>query len=302
MFYRLSRGQKIFNVVNCVFLLLLACVCFYPFWFVIIASLSEPTQMNTTYIWPKEFYIKNYWIVFGTTGILRAYLISVLRVAIAVPLMLLVTGAAAFVLSRKELMFRRTIIIYFFITMFFSGGLIPYYLTVKTVGLLNTFWVYVVPVLFSVWSMIVMKTSIQSLPEGLVEAALMDGSSYVRIFWQIILPLSTAMLAVLGLFSAVGHWNDWFVGAFYVSNRKLRPLQTFLQLEVTRAANQALFSQIGEFGIDQGWEEEELWALMNNPKSLVLAYIVVATVPIMLVYPFLQRYFTRGVLIGSLKE
>ena len=302
MHYRLSTGQNVFRTANCVFLFLLACITFYPFWYTIVASLSEPMMMNTTYLWPRELYIKNYWIVFSTEGILRAYLISVLRVVVAVPAMLMVTGAAAFVLSRREMMFRRTIIIYFFITMFFAGGLIPYYMTIKTVGLLNRFLVYVIPAMFSVWTMIVMKTSIQSLPEGLVEAALMDGSSYMRIFLQIILPLSKAMLAVLGLFSAVGHWNEWFTGAFYVSNKNIRPLQTFLQLEVTKAANQRLFSKIAGFGEEHGWDERDLWSLMSNPKSLQLAYIVVATVPLMILYPFLQKYFTKGVLIGSLKE
>ena len=184
-----------------------------------------------------------------------------------------VTGAAAFVLSRKEMMFRRIIISYFFFTMFFSGGLIPHYMTVTTVGLLNTFWVFVIPFLFQVWPMIVMKTSIQSLPAGLVDAALIDGASYTRIFLRIILPLSKVILAVLGLFSAVGWWNDWFYGAFYVTSPKLRPLQAFLG-EVKRL----------------------------TPHSLQLAYIVCATVPILLVYPFLQKYFVKGVLIGSIKE
>ena len=230
--FKLSGGELAFKICNYSFLAILAVITFYPFYFILLTSFEHPDSMMITYFWPKRFFYANYYLVLGTPGIWWSFLISVLRLATAVPAMLLVTSAAAFVLSRKEMLFRTPIIIYFFITMFYGGGLIPFYLTVKAVGLYNSFLVYVIPTIFSVWTMIIMKTMIQSLPQGLVDATLMDGASYTRIYLQVILPLSKAMLAVLGMFAAVGTWNDWFTGLFYIENAKLRPLQTFLMTEI----------------------------------------------------------------------
>ena len=152
MRYRLTVGESAFKVVNYTFLALLGAVTLYPFWYVIMVSFSDPVLGTNAYFWPKEFYYANYWLVFTTHGIGRAYVVTVLRVAAAVPLMLLVTGSTAFGLTRKEMIGRKVIILVFFITMFFGGGLIPYYMVLKTVGLLNTFWVYVFPAAFSVWT------------------------------------------------------------------------------------------------------------------------------------------------------
>ena len=166
----------------------------------------------------------------GSPGVWRALGVTVLRVATGVPLMLVVTGTAAFALTRRELLGRKIIILFFFLSIFFEVGLIPYYMVLRSFGLLNTFWVYVIPTGFSVWTMIVMKTSFQGLPDGLTEAARMDGAGYARIFFSIVVPLSVPMFAVLGLFSAVSHWNDYFTGEFFVNlEPKLWPLQTFLR-------------------------------------------------------------------------
>ncbi len=308
----LRPSEKLFRVSNYLLLGLLSFITLYPFWFIIQASITDPATRFGLF-WPRAFYYANYWLVFVKSAIWgasiwNAYLVTILRVIVTVPLMLLVTGAAAFSLTRKELKARKIIITYYFITMFVSGGLIPYYMVLKTMGLLNTFLVYVFPMLFSVWTMIVMKTSFQGLPEGLVEAALIDGASYGRIFFRIILPLSTPMIATLGLFQAVWHWNDWFVGAFYARDPHLWPLQTFLRYAVinpggggsmaytlgARAANNPeRFSEDPRIMVE---------LLKVTPESLKYAFIVVTTVPILLVYPFIQRYFIKGVLIGSIKE
>ena len=222
--------------------------------------------------------------------------------------MLLVTSAAAFVLSRKEMVFRKAIILYFFITMFFSGGLIPMYMTIRAVGLFNRFLVMVIPVLFSVWTMIVMKTMIQQLPEGLVEAALMDGAGFLRIYLTIILPLSKAMLATLGLFFAVGQWNEWFTGAFYIKDRALRPLSTFLQIEVLKQGGNGWYTKVGQMRADHPeWDQDQdllmkLELLLFSSNSLDMASFVLGVFPIVVLYPFLQRFFIKGVLIGSIKE
>ena len=308
MYYRLSGSQKAFKVVNYSFLFVLACVTLYPFYFIVIRSVSHPLEMFTAYFWPKRFFTFNYWFILATSGIGRAYLNSILRLLVGVPSMLLVTSAAAFVLSRKEMVFRKVIILYFFITMFFSGGLIPMYMTIRAVGLFNRFLVMVIPVLFSVWTMIVMKTMIQQLPEGLVEAALMDGAGFLRIYLTIILPLSKAMLATLGLFFAVGQWNEWFTGAFYIKDRALRPLSTFLQIEVLKQGGNGWYTKVGQMRADHPeWDQDQdllmkLELLLFSSNSLDMASFVLGVFPIVVLYPFLQRFFIKGVLIGSIKE
>ena len=304
--YKLSTGRQVFRVFNYFFLVFLGLVTLYPFWFVIQSSFSDPT-FRMALFWPRGFFYINYWLVFTTEGIGMAYVITILRVIAAVPLMLVVTGAAAFALTRKELKGRKLIITYYFITMFISGGLIPFYMLLKTVGLLNTFWVYVLPVVFSVWTMIVMKTSFQGLPEGLVEAGLIDGASYGKIFLLIIMPLSLPMIATLGLFQAVWHWNDWFFGAYYVKDQVLRPLQTFLRYAVLNTQSTAISWVIGHNAHeypDRFSQDPRIVAQLRKvtPEAMKQAYIVVSTLPIMFVYPFLQKYFIKGVLIGSIKE
>ncbi len=302
--HRYSASERVFRICIYGFLALLTVATLYPFWFVIQASFTDPVY-RISYLWPKGFFYRTYWLVLNEEGLGRAYLITIMRVIVTVPIMLLVTGCAAFALTRKELRGRKLIILYYFITMFISGGLIPFYMLLKTIGLLNTFWVFVFPMVFSVWTMIVMKTSFQGLPEGLVEAALMDGASYGRIFFRIILPLSIPMITTLGLFQAVWHWNDWFYGAFYIKEPRLRPLQTFLRFAILTVSNIA-----GKLGHDTTWYPERFSAdprivleiARITPAQVKLAYIVVTTIPILLVYPFIQRYFIKGVLIGSVKE
>lgn len=312
MRYNPTASEIIFKIFNCTFLAALALTTFYPFYFILISSLSHPDTMLVSYIWPKQFFFANYYLVLATRELWWAFLISVGRLATAVPAMLLVTSAAAFALSRREMLLRTPIIFYFFITMFFSGGLIPYYITVKAVGLFDSFLVYVIPTLFSVWSMIVMKTSIQTLPSGLVDAALIDGASYIRIHFQVILPLSKAMLAVLGLFAAVGAWNDWFTGLFYVQNPRLRPLQTFLQTEaLIRSRDWIRYRDMRPYLDEDSQLYQDVQSLFKSDaknlsikaiNSMARAYIMVGLVPIVMLYPFLQKYFVKGVLIGSMKE
>ena len=306
----LSRGEKVFRLFNCGFLILLSLVTLYPFYYVAILSLSDPT-LPSPYFWVNaaDLYTMNYQVVFTEPGLGRAYFISVARVALGVPLMLIVTGCAAFALTKKTLKLRTPIILFFLFTMFFGGGLIPYYMLLKTLGMLNTFWVLVIPGVFSIWTMIVTKTSFRGLPDGLIEAARMDGASYPRVFFQIVLPLSKAMLAALGLFHAVGLWNEWFTGAFFITTRKLRPLQTFLQDILLRYSLETLLSEAdwsGEMLFERfrflNSYEQALELQKLTSRSMESAYVMASIVPIIILYPFLQRYFVKGVLIGAIKE
>ena len=299
MYYRRTPSETLFRAGNYALLAFLGAVTFYPFWYLVVNSLSDPVAGVDAMLWPKEFYWANYWIVADTPGVWRALGITVLRVATGVPLMLVVTGTAAFALTRRELLGRKIIILFFFLSIFFEVGLIPYYMVLRAFGLLNTFWVYVIPAGFSVWTMIVMKTSFQGLPDGLTEAARMDGAGYATIFFRIVVPLSLPMFAVLGLFSAVTHWNDYFTGEFFVNTEpKLWPLQTFLRVSRQNAID-ILKGVILDYSNMSLLEEE---ASRLTQRSLDMAYTVFAMLPILLVYPWLQRYFVKGVLIGSIKE
>jgi putative aldouronate transport system permease protein len=188
----------------------------------------------------------------------------------------------------------------FFITMLFGGGLIPYYLQLLKVGLINSFWVYIIPGLFSVWNMIVMKTSFKSnIPESLIESVKIDGAGYFRVYFSLVIPLSIPLLAALSLFTAVGHWNDWFAGAFFVDDPKLQPLQTYLQrvLSSVEARNMINDKQLTTIRSAKMYNPDAI-----TTRSVRMATIMVATAPILIVYPFLQKYFVKGVMIGSIKE
>lgn len=304
---RVPVPERVFRVFNYTFLAVLSFLTLFPFWYVVVSSLSHPVLGASAVLWPQELYTANYWLVFTTEGIWQAYLITILRVGVTVPLGLLITGAAAFVLTRKEMLGRKPIIVFFFITMFFNGGLIPLFMVMRTIGILNTFWVLVLPQLFSVWVMIVMKTSFQGLPEGLVEAAIIDGADYFTTYMRIILPLSVPMLATLGLFQAVALWNDWFSGAFFVRDEALKPLQTFLQTRVLKGGLADLLISVraddpSVYGAALPDEDLKRKLFQITSRSLESAYVIVSTVPILIVYPFLQKYFVKGVLVGSIKE
>ena len=235
MAFQMTTGERVFRVFNYSFLLVLGVATLYPFWYVLQASLTDPLHKISYFLpkgGPNGLFYANYYKVFEHGGIWQAYLISVLRVIAAVPLMVLITGGAAFALTRRDLFGRKTLIFFFLIVMFVNGGLIPLYMVFRTFGLLDSFWVLVLPFVFTTWTMIVMKTSFQTLPEGLVEAGIIDGANYMSIFFRIVLPLSIPMVATLALFTAVSQWNEWFYGAFFIRNTRLRPLQTFLRVAV----------------------------------------------------------------------
>lgn len=297
-----TQGEKIFGLINTIGMIILAFLFVYPFWYILILSLNEGQDAlkGGIYWWPRALTLGNYAVVFNDSTIINAFTISILRTLIGTIGSIFITSMVAYGLSRKELPGRNTLITIFFITMLFGGGLIPYYLQLMKLGLINNFWVYIIPGLFSVWNMIVMKTSFKNnIPESLIESMRIDGSGYFRVYFNLILPLSLPLLAALSLFTAVGHWNDWFSGAFFVNNLKLQPLQTYLQrvmstMEATRMISATQMNSIRN-------------AQMYNPaaittRSVRMATIMVTTLPILFVYPFLQRYFIKGVMIGSIKE
>lgn len=281
--------------------MLLALICFYPFWYLFVISINDgmDSARGGLYFWPRIFSIENIKTILSWNVFYEALWISVLRVIVYVPLHLLVTSAAAYAMSRKEFVLREGIATYMLITMLFGGGLIPFYLVLHNLHLTNSFWVYIIPGLFSVWTMIVMRTSFYGIPESLAESAKIDGATDFTIYFRIVLPLSLPMIATLALFAAVGQWNDWFAGAFYVNTRSLVPLQTFVQYMLMRGGADDLVAAAARAQMDQMSATSNAVKFTSN--SLKYTSVLLASIPIILVYPFLQKYFVKGVMIGSVK-
>lgn len=246
------------------------------------------------YFWPREFTLDNYKEVFEDGKIMKAYGITVARTVIGTGLSLIVTTLAAFALKEEDLPGRKIITMLITFTMLFGGGMIPTYIQYKNLGLLNSFWVYVIPGMVSVTNLLMVRTFFESIPTSLEESAKLDGCGYFKTYTQIIIPLSKPVLAVVGLYTAVGHWNDWFSGAFYMSSSKLWPVQTVLQQMLSRAMAASQEVTTASQAIAQANS-----AVTSD--SLKMAAVIITTVPILCIYPFAQKYFAKGAMIGAVK-
>lgn len=289
-----SLQEKIFDVLVYGMAVLLILLIIYPLWFVIIAFFSNPQDVATGAVqfWPKSWSLEGYKTLFAQPLIWRSYFNTILYTVAGTAFGLLVNIPVGYALSRRDLFGRKWISLLYVVPMFVTGGLIPIYLVTKNFGLLNTVWVMIVPFAVSPYNIIVARTFFQeSIPNGLWEAAQVDGSSTFRYFFQIVLPLSKAILAFIGLWTAVGIWNSWFNALIYLTDQNLQPLQLILrQLLIT---NQTLQSQAtGDVASE----------LRQTADMMKYAAIVVSTLPIMMVYPFLQKYFNQGVMVGAIKE
>lgn len=289
-----TGSERIFDFFVYGVAILLILLIIYPLWFVIIASFSDPADVGNgnVWLWPNEWRLDGYIRLFEQSLFWRGYLNTILYTIVGTAVALFVNIPAGYALSRKDLHGRKWLALLFIIPMFVSGGLIPIYLTIKNVGLLDTFWVMVIPFAVSSYNIIVARTFFNnSIPAGLWEAAQIDGCGTIRYFFSMVLPLSKAILAVIGLWTAVGIWNSWFNALIYLTNDNLQPLQLILRRLLI--SNQLLQTQAtGELA-------SELRATAGMMKY---AAIVVSTAPIMMLYPFLQKYFNQGVMIGALKE
>ncbi len=299
MTMKATLGERLGAGLIIVLLSLMCLSILYPFLYMLAISLNTGADAakGGVYLWPRSFTWINYQIVLGNEVIRHAYLITIARTVVGTLGGLTVTLLAAYGLSYRSLPFRKGIMTYILVTMLFNGGLIPFYIQLYKLGLTNTFWVYIIPGLFSAWNMFVMQKFIQGIPEALIESAELDGAGPVRILVQLIVPLSKPMLAALGLFTAVGHWNDWFAGAFFVTNPKLIPVQTFLQQLLSAEDLSSVLSS------NQNQEAFARGSRMTNITlmSIKMATVMISALPILTVYPFLQKYFVKGVMIGSVK-
>ncbi|RKP54348.1 carbohydrate ABC transporter permease [Cohnella endophytica] len=282
-------------------LLLLGLVTLYPFWnsVVIAFNSGSDTSMGGVTFWPREFTLENFKIVLQDNRIIHSFIVSVLRTAIGTFLSIFFTSMFAYGMSKKNIVFKKYYMVFCVITMYFSGGLIPYFLLIRNLGMMNSIWVMIIPSIISVWNMIIFRTFFNELPDALEESATLDGCNAISTFFRIIVPVSGPVIATLSLFTAVYHWNDWFTATIFINKANLTPIQTLLQ--------QILNSNIASEMLQQasGGNAAALEQLNRQQtittKSLSMATMVVSTVPIMMVYPFLQKYFVKGVLVGSIK-
>lgn len=295
---RRGTGERVFEVINLTLLVLLVLVTIYPVWYVFIYSLNvgSDSMRGGLFFLPREFTFFNYQLVLGNGVILHAYEVTLIRVVLGTALGLAVTGLTAYALARRNLPGKKGLLVFVLVPMLFSGGIVPYFLVLRDFGLINTIWVYIIPTAFSVWNMFVMRSFFLSIPESLNEAAAIDGAGPVRTLLTIVLPNCGAMVASIGLFTAVWHWNDWFSGMVYVSSLDLIPVQTFLQ-QLLQATDLSMVTGSNPEAAFRGSQQTQI-SLM----SVKMATVMVSTIPILVVYPFLQKFFVKGVMLGSVKE
>ncbi|TVY11750.1 carbohydrate ABC transporter permease [Paenibacillus cremeus] len=288
-----NRGaaSRVFDGANYVILAILALVTFLPFYYVIVASMSPIKQVLTesVILWPEKFDFTAYHMILTTPSFIRALFFTIYVTVIGTFINMLLTATLSYSLSKKRFRARKVILMLIVFSMMFSGGLIPTYLVVKGMGMINTFWALVIPGAISAFNLIVLKNFFASIPEALEESARIDGCSNTGIFVRIVLPLSLPALASFTLFYAVGNWNQFFAPIMYENNSRFWTVQVVLR-------------QLVIIGDSTGYGQTDDSNKTAFPETLKYAAIIVATLPILLFYPFLQKYFVKGVMLGSVKE
>ena len=293
---RVSTGENIMRAVNVALIILFLAAIIAPFLNIVALSLNDgmDAQMGGISFWPRQWTLDNYKEVFEDPTLLNAYKITILRVVIGTISSVFLTALAAYALKFSSLPGRKFFTMMILFTMLFSGGIVPYYILLKNIGLINQFWVYIIPGFYSAWNILLMRTFFAGIPDSLEESAKLDGANDFQVFFAIIIPISKPVIAVISLFNGVGHWNAWFDGTFFVSDASLHPLQTVLRAMLMSA--EALRKRM--FILQMAPQDARLNV---TTESLKMATIIVATVPILLIYPFIQKYFVQGVMIGSVK-
>jgi putative aldouronate transport system permease protein len=295
MRHRPTFGSVLFDGINILFLLLLCLSFVYPIIMTLAISLSNVSQLGYKSVGflPIGFSTESYRFLLSDASILRYYANTIIYAGLGTVIMLVCTSLMSFTLTYSEFSGRKVITILLAITMFFSGGLVPYYLLIKQLGMMNTIWVMILPGAISAWNVIIFRTFFSEIPQALKESAYMDGASYVQVLFRIILPLSKPLLATFALFSVVGYWNDFFTAVLFLRDKALHPIQMFLRRLIVLMDYQEIRNvQQGSF--------INVNSLISG-RTVKSAAVIVTITPILCLYPFLQKYFAKGVLIGSIK-
>lgn len=293
-----SAGDRAFDAINITFMICLMIVTIYPFINMIAVSLNNANDAirGGIYLWPREWTLDNYKYIFGESDIYHATLISALRTIIGTIVSVFCTAMLAYTLSRQEFVLRKFVTMFFVFTMYFSGGLIPGYLLIRDLGLIGSFWVYIIPGVIGVFNMIVIRSFIEGLPEGILESARIDGAGEFTTFIRVVLPLTIPAMATVSLFVAVGQWNSWFdVFLYNSSNKELSTLQYEL-MKILQTSTTAATSSASDV-----YQAAENSGVAVTPTSIRATMTIIASVPILMVYPFLQKYFVQGMTIGGVK-
>jgi putative aldouronate transport system permease protein len=289
---RSRNGATAFDIANYALMAFICFITLYPVWYVVVNSLNDSmdAMRGGIYWWPRQFSLDSYAAVFLNGGIRTAFAVTIAKTIVGTAVSVFFTAMVAYSFSRRDLVGRRSYMTFGMITMFFGGGLIPTYLLIRNIGLLDHFLVYVIPAMFSFFNLIIMATFFKELPEALEEAARIDGANDLLLFVRIVLPVSMPVIATIALYNGVGQWNDYFTGMIYINNPELQPIQTYLYRVIAGSgSNQMAASAAG------------VVAQTVTSQSIKLATMVVTTLPIVLAYPFLQKYFVKGLMIGSIK-
>lgn len=284
--------DHVFTLINTLLMIFLMIITLYPFLYVLFASLSDPNEFiahSGTLLYPLSPNLDSYWAVLNNPNILIGYKNTIFIVVAGTGINLLMTCVGAYFLSRTGPMLKKPIMILITVTMFVDGGMIPNYLLVRDLGMYDTLWALIIPGAISTYNMIIMRTMFQSIPASLEESARIDGAGEWTILFKLILPLSIPTIAVIGLFYAVGHWNSWFSANIYLRDKNKFPLQLILRDIVVE-------SEVDDMTIGAAFGNSYAMSF-----TIKYATVVVATVPILILYPWIQKYFVKGVMIGSLK-
>ena len=292
----LLNRNTAFDRVNYFVMVILAFVMVYPLWYCIAGSLNEGIDYirGGVFLWPRKWTLANYKAVFLDKAILNAFGVTILKCLIGTVTSVLCTAMASYAITRPGLKLKKLYIPFIMLTMFFSGGLIPYFILIVDLNLYDSFWVYIIPTMFSAYNMIIIQSFMRDLSAELIESAKPDGASEYRIFFQIILPLSKPVLATIALFTVVTHWNSYFDSMMYTSSQELQTIQLFLKKVITDPSVSRGLGSAATIAIpDQ--------AATLTPQVVKLATMVVTALPVVCIYPFLQRYFVKGVTMGAVK-
>ncbi len=285
-----------FDWINYAVMVILAFVMIYPLWYCVAGSLNEGMDYlrGGVFLWPRKWTFANYKAVFLDSAILNAFWVTIWKCLVGTVTSVLCTAMVAYAITRPKLRLKKLYIPFIMLTMFFSGGLIPYFILIVDLGLYDSFWVYIIPTMFSAYNMIIIQSFMRELPSELIESAKLDGASEYRIFFQMILPLSKPVLATIALFTVVTHWNSYFDSMMYTSSQELQTIQLFLKKVITDPSVSRGLGSAATIAIpDQ--------AATLTPQVVKLATMVVTALPVVCIYPFLQRYFVKGVTVGAVK-
>ena len=297
MFFE-TPSQKVFKVFNYIILSLLGFATFYPFWYVLIASfnLGSDFTKGGVYFWPRAFTLENYSFAFQDNRIYRSLGVTIFKTAMQLLTSLFFTALLAYALSVKTMPGRVGITFFYYFTTMFGGGMIPYYILLRDLGLTKSIWLYIIPAIYGFFNMVLLRTAFSAIPSELREAAQIDGAGDMRILFTIYSPCALPTVATLALFIGVGAWNDWFTGAYYQSNKNYYPAATVLQQLLNEATDKAVED---EKNISS--EQMDSKKKTYTSQSIRMAFVMILTMPIIVIYPFLQKYYVKGVMVGSVK-